>query len=84
MEGCLTLSTVKYLDWRVKLYSELAHIYHSLTALPSAARTIDLALAKVQELRELEEMDPPLPDYIDKIVKQNQRLLRILELKFKV
>lgn len=29
-------------------------------------------------------MDPPLPDYIDKILKQNIRLLRILELKFKI
>lgn len=30
MEGCLVLTSIKYLDWRIKLYIELAHIYHSL------------------------------------------------------
>jgi hypothetical protein len=30
MEGNLMLSSIKYLDWRVKLYAELAHVYYSL------------------------------------------------------
>ncbi|CAD8200548.1 unnamed protein product [Paramecium pentaurelia] len=84
MEGCIVLTSIKYLDWRIKLYVELAHIYHSLQSKACAYRTIDLGLQKVQELRELEEMDPPLMDYMDKILKQNTRLLKILELKFKV
>ncbi|CAD8195886.1 unnamed protein product [Paramecium pentaurelia] len=56
----------------------------SLQSKACAYRIIDLGLQKVQELRELEEMDPTLQDYMDKILKQNTRLLRILELKFKV
>lgn len=71
MEGCLVLSAIKYLDWRIKLYVELAHIYHSLLSIQCSVRTIDLALSKVQELKDIEEMDPPLPDYIEKILKQN-------------
>jgi hypothetical protein len=43
-----------------------------------------MALAKVHELREIEEVDPPLPDYIERSLASNQRNLRILEMKFKV
>ena len=83
MEGNLTLISVKYLDWRVKLYLELAHIYYSLQSPACALRTIEQAILKVQELRETEEADPPLPDYIDKSLRQSTRILRILEVKFR-
>lgn len=55
MEGNLQLMSIKYLDWRVKLYIELSHIYFSLGSSPVALRTIEVALSKVQELREVEE-----------------------------
>jgi hypothetical protein len=71
MEANLTLISVKYLDWRIKLYVELAHVYYSLQSPACALRTIEQALAKVQELRETEEVDPPLPDYIEKALRQN-------------
>ena len=58
--------SLKYLDWRIKLYVELSHIYYSLGSSPVALRTIEMGLSKVQELRDVEEVDPPLPDYIEK------------------
>ena len=61
--------SLKYLDWRIKLYIELSHIYYSLGTCPVALRTIEMALSKVQELRDVEEVDPPLPDYIEKTLQ---------------
>jgi hypothetical protein len=66
MEANVHLISIKYLDWRVKLYIELAQIYFSLGSSPCALRTIEMALQKVQDLRDTEEKDPPLPDYIER------------------
>lgn len=83
MEGNLTLLSVKYLDWRMKLYVELSNVYYSLQSPQCALRCIELGQGKLQELRDIEEVDPPLPDYIDKCLKINERMLKILELKYR-
>jgi hypothetical protein len=84
LESNLVLFGVKYLDWRIKLYIELAHIYEECDSLQSASKTIDAAMQKVNELREIEESDPPLPDHSRKIINLNMRALKILDLKFKL
>ncbi len=63
---------------------ELAQIYFSLGSVVCAFRTIEQAILKNQELREIEEVDSPIPDYIDKSILANMRGLRILELKFRI
>ena len=52
---------VKYLEWRIKLYIELSHIYDECGSLGAASRTIDECLLKLNELKAVEEGDPPLP-----------------------
>jgi len=41
MEAHLVLLGLKYLDWRVKLYIELAHVYEELGSMDIALRTIE-------------------------------------------
>lgn len=84
LECHLILMGVKFLEWRVKLYVELAHVYEELESLNAASKTIDVALKKVLEIKELEESDPPLVDYMKRIFENSFRILRVLELKFKV
>eukprot|EP00828_Plagiopyla_frontata_P047943 TRINITY_DN9018_c0_g1_i4.p1 TRINITY_DN9018_c0_g1~~TRINITY_DN9018_c0_g1_i4.p1 ORF type:complete len:271 (+),score=48.83 TRINITY_DN9018_c0_g1_i4:52-864(+) len=84
MECHLVLLGVKYLDWRVKLYVELAHAYEELGQLQFANKTIELAIGKVMEVKALEESDPPLQDYAQQIFFQNLRILKILEIKYKL
>lgn len=84
LECHLILLGVKYLEWRVKLYVELAQVYEECGSLLPSSRTIDMALKKVQELKELEESDPPLPDYVAKIFEKTFRLLRVQDVKYKL
>jgi biotin carboxylase len=63
---------------------ELSQVYYSLGSVACALRSIELGLGKVQELRDVEEADPPLPDYIERSLSSNTRNLRLLELKFRV
>jgi len=41
LESNIILLGIKYLDWRVKLYIELAHIYEEIGSLSSALKTIE-------------------------------------------
>lgn len=84
MEDNLTLYGVKFLDWRVKLYVELARIYEECEASKAALKTIETALAKTTELKELEESDPPVPEHVSTLLKNNIRLLQTLEIKYRL
>ena len=84
LECHLILIGVKFLEWRIKLYIELAQVYEECGSLLPASRTIEVAMKKVQELKELEETDPPLPDYIAKIFEKTLRLLKVQDVKFKL
>lgn len=84
LESHLVLLGVKYLEWRVKLYVELAQIYEECGSLVAASRVIEMALKKVQDLKDLEESDPPLPDYVAKIFEKSFRLLRVQDVKYKL
>lgn len=84
LEGNIILTSIKYLEWRIKFYIELAHTYEELSAYLSASRTIERCLQKLQEAKDLEEKDPPLPDYIEKIFALNLRIARSLDVKLKL
>lgn len=84
MEANLNLLGAKFLDWRVKLYIEIAHIYDQSESYKASVKTIDNALAKVNELKELEERDTPVPEHTVSILESNLRILRALELKYKL
>ena len=84
METSLNLMGVKFLDWRIKLYIEIAHIYDQSESYKASAKTIDTAIQKVNELRELEENDPPVPEHVANIIENNIRILRALEIKYKL
>ena len=84
LECHLILQGIKYLEWRVKLYIELAQVYEECGAIGPASRTIELSLRKVLDLKELEESDPPLPDYVAKIFENCLRALKALDVKYKL
>lgn len=44
LENSLNLIGVKFLDWRVKLYVELAHIYEDCDSYKAAGKAIEMAL----------------------------------------
>lgn len=50
LEAHLILINIKYLEWRVKLYIELAKTYEEVGSNEVALKTIELALKKVNEL----------------------------------
>lgn len=67
LEGNIVLQTIKYLEWRVKLYIELAHIYEEIGSLQAASKTLERCHKKILKAQELEQKDPPVPDYMQKI-----------------
>lgn len=72
------------MEWRVKLYIELAHIYEEIGSLQAASKTLERCQKKILEAKELEEKDPPVPDYMQKIFNQNLRVVYSLDLKYKL
>jgi len=75
---------IKYLEWRVKIYVELARNYQEMGSNEVALRTIDHCSSKVKELRDVLSQDPPMPIHTKKIFDNVTRSLRILEIKFKL
>jgi hypothetical protein len=57
----LILTTVKYLDWRVLNYVELARAYADMAAYKAASKVIDHGITKVLYTKKIEEQDPPVP-----------------------
>lgn len=84
LEGNIILTSVKYIEWRIKIYIELAHTYEECGSIPAAGKTIEMALNKVLESKALEEKDPPLPDYMAKLFTNTLRILRSLDVKLKL
>lgn len=68
----------------MKLYIELAHIYEEIGSLQAASKTLERCQKKILEAKELEEKDPPVPDYMQKIFNQNLRVVYSLDLKYKL
>jgi hypothetical protein len=84
LEANIILTSVKYIEWRIKIYIELMHTYEECGSISAASKTIEMALAKLSDAKALEEADPPLPDYMAKLFANNLRILRALDLKLKL
>ena len=84
MDSNVILSGIKYLDWRMKLYCELASCYEDYGAFQSAFKVITQAIIRLSELKVIEEQQVPLPEFIKGILNENQRILRIFETKYSI
>jgi len=82
LDGNLILMKAKYLEWRIKIYAELAGVYEDLGAAVAAKNVIARGQKQVQYLSELEEQDPPIPESTSKSIYNAQRVLNALELKY--
>lgn len=52
LEGNLILLTVKYLEWRVKIYLELCACYQELGSVQAAEKVLETCLEKIKECKE--------------------------------
>jgi len=41
LEGNIILQSVKYLEWRIKMYIELSHVYEECGSINAASKVID-------------------------------------------
>jgi hypothetical protein len=81
-ESNIVLSGVKFLKWRVKLYVELASCYEDHSAYKSALKVVTQGIAKLTELKNVEELHAPLPQFMKTILGENVRIFKNLEMKF--
>lgn len=84
LEKNMILRSEKYLDWRVKLYIELAHTYEDCESYKASAKTIETAITKVEKIKSYHDADPPVPEHINVIVGNNLRILKALDIKYKL
>jgi hypothetical protein len=91
MESSITLLKSKYLEWRVKVYigtplfsPELIRIYEENGSVQSALELSIKAADTIRKQKELEELDPPVPEYSKKIYQRCQHYLNTFVLKFQI
>ena len=82
MEAVVTLSATRHLSFRMRLYSRLCFAYEEAGMILSAAKTALHAQAEVRKLRNLEELQPPLPETVARTLQQAERDTTILLLKY--
>jgi hypothetical protein len=82
LDNNLILTTVKYLDWRVLNYVELARTYADMSAFKAAAKVIEHGITKVLYTKKIEEQDPPVPSGTKDTLIEALRILRTQELKY--
>lgn len=84
LDNNLILTTVKYLDWRVLNYVELARAYGDLKAFKAALKVISYGLTKVLYTKKIEEQDPPVPEGSKETIVEALRIMRTQELKYQL
>jgi len=82
MENNVVLCATKHLNWRVRLYSELAETYEELGAFKAASKVVAHGLKQVQELKEVEECEPPLPEVTLYTLQSATNQLKALDMKY--
>ena len=82
LDNNLILTTVKYLDWRVLNYVELARAYADMGAFKAAQKVIEHGIAKVLYTKKIEEQDFPVPTGTKDTLIEALRILRTQELKY--
>ena len=76
LDNNLILTTVKYLDWRVLNYVELARAYADMGAFKAAQKVIEHGTSKVLYTKKIEEQDPPVPAGTKDTLIEALRILR--------
>ena len=76
LDNNLISTTVKYLDWRVLNYVELARAYADMKAFKAAVKVISYGLTKVLYTKKIEEQDPPVPEGSKETIVEALRVLR--------
>jgi len=84
MESNIVLLKSKYLEWRCKIYIELIRIYEENGSLKCALELASRAASTIKKQKDLEELDPPVPEYSKKIYQKCQHYLNSLTIKFQV
>lgn len=84
MDNNLILTTVKYLDWRVLNYVELARAYADIKAFKAALKVISYGITKVLYSKKIEEQDPPVPEGTKETLVEALRVLRSQEIKYQL
>lgn len=82
LDNNLILTTVKYLDWRVLNYVELARAYADIKAFKAALKVISYGITKVLYSKKIEEQDPPVPEGTKETIVEALRVLRCQEIKY--
>ncbi|CAG9327873.1 unnamed protein product [Blepharisma stoltei] len=82
MESNIILTSIKHLPWRITLYTELAEVYEQLGAFKAASKVIIHASKQVQQLKEIEEVENPVPDVIKQALVSAIEHVKSLDMKY--
>lgn len=79
----VSLSTTKYLDWRIRLYTALCMCYERAGENAGAMQIAQQLIARIDELNELEHLDvvPPTPQQVA-ILQGSMEKAKLLLLKY--
>ena len=84
LQNNLILSTIKFLPWKLTLFTELMYVYEEAGAFVSAYNVALFAIKKVKYVHELELQDAPLPEATTKLFQEVHRVLGTMEVKYAV
>lgn len=84
LDNNLILTTIKYMDWRVLNYTELARAYADFGAVKAASKVISYGITKALYAKQVEEQDPPVPEGTKDTLIDALRVLRTQELKYEL
>lgn len=82
MESNVILLASKHLHWRITLYTELAEIYEIIGANKAAAKVITHAQKQLQNLKEIEECENPVPEVVKAAIEDSSHILKSYEIKY--
>lgn len=82
MESNIVLTSVKYLLWRTSLYRELSELYEESGNFKSASKVTTHALKQIQQLREIEECEQPVPEHTKDSLARATDCIKALDMKY--
>lgn len=84
MEGNIVLQDVKFLDKVTELYLKLARIYEDGENYQEAVSVLENALKQYKDLKAIHELDQPVPNYIQAILSNNLKLIKVFHIKYSI
>jgi hypothetical protein len=80
MEAVINLCTVRHMKFRMKMYASVFYSALANSVIDEAAAALEHARKQVAELKEREELDPPVPDKSTACIQQS--LLDVAVMQF--